>query len=219
MKLGETQDLYINRIVSIGAYLSENINETDKTKSVLLPKKQLDKNLKINDKVNVFLYRDSQARLIATVKKPYITIGQIAELKCVDKNNIGAFLDMGLERDLFLPFSEQKKEIKVGDRVKVMMRIDKSERLCATMFIDNNEKLTKVKNSDLRTFEYNKNAEKVYNIIKKEFKGHLVYNDKNIESKTVEENFNMSKNKFKDAIGKLLKEDKIKINDKGIWIY
>ena len=214
MKLGEYQNLTIARFVTFGAYLVDE----DKNK-VLLPKKQIPKGAKIGDSVNVFVYNDSKDRIIATTNKVYITTNSIAKLTVKDINDKGAFLDIGIEKDLLLPYSEQKKTLKIGDKVSVYMYIDKSKRLTATMYTTNKGDAKKIKNSTIRTYEYEKNASDVYKIIKYRFKGHLIYTDKDISPNLVKQDFGISKATFKKAISKLLKDNKIKITDKGIFVY
>lgn len=214
MKIGCIENLKIGKIVEFGAYLFD-----DENNKVLLPKKQIPKGANVGDKVEVFIYKDSKGRLISTTKKPFLTVGNIAKLTVNDINDMGAFLNIGLERDLLLPYSEQTKKLNVKDKIDVLMYVDKSNRLCATMFIDNKEYNKKIKNKDIRTFEYEQNAEKVYKIIKIKFKGHLIYNDKNCTSEQVLKDFGISKNVFKKSIGKLLKDNKLKITDKGIFLY
>ena len=214
MKIGTIENLKINSIVDIGAYLVD-----DENNKVLLPKKQVPKGANINDYVEVFIYKDSKGRLISTTKKPFLTLGNIAKLTVKDVNDVGAFLNIGLERDLLLPFSEQTKKLNVGDKVEVMMYADKSNRLCATMYTNNKDFNLRIKNKDIRSLEYEQNAEIVYKIIKNNFKGHLVYNDKNADPVKIKSDFNMSKSTFKKSIGKLLKDNKLKITDKGIFLY
>lgn len=214
MKIGHIENLKIGKIVDIGVYLYDSENN-----KVLLPKKQVPRGANIGDYVDVFIYKDSKNRLISTTKKPFLTVGNVANLTVKDINNTGAFLNFGLERDLLLPYSEQTKKLNVGDKVEVLMYVDKSERLCATMYIKNKDVDKKVKNKDIRTFEYEQNAENVYKTIKNKFKGHLIYNDKNCTSEQILNDFNMSKNTFKKSIGKLLKDNKIKITEKGIFLY
>lgn len=214
MEIGKIVKLKINKLVDFGAYLVNDNNE-----QVLLPKKQIPKGANINDEVEVFIYRDSKDRLIATTKTPFITVGNIAKLTVVDVNHYGAFLNIGLERDLFLPYSEQLKMISIGDKVDVYMYVDKSDRLCATMYTENKNNSKKIKNKDIRTKEYENNADKVYKIIKEKFKGHLIYNDKNATSEQIFKDFGCSKSSFKKSIGKLLKDNKLKITDKGIFLY
>lgn len=131
IELGKFQTLYVKKIVSWGVYIAESAATS--MKMVLLPKKHAPPNVKVGDSVHVFIYRDSEDRLIATTHKPKITLGQIAELTVVHSDKNGVFLDMGLDRDLFLPFAQQTKALCVGDSALVAMYIDKSGRLCATM--------------------------------------------------------------------------------------
>lgn len=214
MNIGTVENLKISKIIDIGAYLVDENNN-----KVLLPKKQIPKGANVNDTVEVFIYRDSKGRLISTTKKPFLTLGNIARLTVKDVNNVGAFLNMGLERDLLLPYSEQTKEVNIGDKVDVIMYLDKSDRLCASMYTNNKESNKRIKNKDIRTLEYEQNAETVYKIIKNDFKGHLVYNDKNADVEQIKKDFNMSKSTFKKSIGKLLKDNKLKITNKGIFLY
>lgn len=93
---------------------------------------------RIGDSVEVFVYRDSKDRMIATVREPKLMMGQVAELTVAQIGKIGAFLDWGLEKDLFLPFKQQRGRVKEGDRVLVSLYIDKSGRLCATMNVYEN---------------------------------------------------------------------------------
>lgn len=129
LKLGEKQTLIIKEKKEFGVYLGEE-KEAEK---VLLPAKQVPQGLSIGDKVQVFLYRDSQDRIIATTNEPLIYKGKVARLTVKEVGRIGAFLDWGLEKDLLLPYKEQTYEIKKGDNVLVALYIDKSSRLCATM--------------------------------------------------------------------------------------
>lgn len=214
MNIGTIENLRISKIVDIGAYLVDESN-----KKVLLPKKQIPKGANINDLIEVFIYKDSKGRIISTTKKPFLTLGNVAKLTVKDVNDVGAFLNIGLERDLLLPFSEQTKKVSIGDKVDVIMYLDKSNRLCASMYINNKEYNKRIKNKDIRTFEYEQNAENVYKIIKNRFKGHLVYNDKNADIEQIKKDFDMSKATFKKSIGKLLKDNKLKITNKGIFLY
>ena len=125
--LGKKVSLKIVKQVDFGVYLG---NSQEK---VLLPKKQVPKGAENGDTVDVFLYKDSSDRLIATTNEPKITLGEIKALKVADTGKIGAFLDWGLEKDLLLPFREQTAKVRKGDEVLVSLYIDKSDRLCATM--------------------------------------------------------------------------------------
>ena len=117
--------------VDFGVYLAESAME--KENKVLLPAKQVPQGLKPGDEIEVFIYKDSKDRMIATTKEPLLVKGQTAVLKVVQVNRVGAFLYWGLEKDLFLPFKEQTKPVQVGDECLVALYIDKSGRLCATM--------------------------------------------------------------------------------------
>lgn len=127
MKLGEKQVLTVVKKVEFGVYLG---TEHDK---VLLPKKQVPQGVEPGDPVEVFLYKDSSDRLIATTNEPKLTLGELAVLTVLQVGTVGAFLDWGLEKDLFLPFKEQTAKVKPGDKCLVTLYIDKSQRLCATM--------------------------------------------------------------------------------------
>ncbi|HIW79980.1 MAG TPA: S1 RNA-binding domain-containing protein [Candidatus Acetatifactor stercoripullorum] len=131
LRLGEKQQLEIVKKVDFGVYLAEE--GMGQEERVLLPAKQVPEGSRVGDILEVFLYRDSQDRLIATTRQPALVLGQTAELTVVQTGRIGAFLDWGLEKDLLLPFKEQKKKVNTGDKVLVSLYIDKSKRLCATM--------------------------------------------------------------------------------------
>ena len=102
MKLGKIQTLRIVRFRDFGAYLAES--DAPDADSVLLPKKQLPEGVKEGDELTVFLYKDSAGRPIATTKKPLLTVGETGKLTIREITQIGAFLDIGLERDVLLPF-------------------------------------------------------------------------------------------------------------------
>ena len=129
LKIGEVQELYIGRLVSFGAYLREKDGEEE----VLLPKSQLPVKAEVGAAVQVFVYRDSEDRLIATVNRPLLTLHECARLVVKDEGKVGVFLDMGLERDLLLPYKEQTYKVHVGEEVLCAMYVDKSGRLAATM--------------------------------------------------------------------------------------
>ena len=130
IELGKIQPLVVQREKEFGVYLGE---KKDDKNSVLLPKKQVPEGTKVGDSLEVFVYKDSQDRLIATTNRPKLQVGETAVLTVKDVAKIGAFLDMGLEKDLLLPFKEQLRKVHEGDEVLVTLYIDKSNRLCATM--------------------------------------------------------------------------------------
>lgn len=272
--LGQVQTLEVNKRTEFGMYLSEK--DTDGNNRVLLPKTQVPADLAVGDDIDVFLYKDSEDRLIATTKKPKITINQLAILEVTDVNRNGAFLDWGLPKELFLPYKEQKFKVKPGDSVLVRLYIDKSGRLAASMkiyehlktdppykkddkvyglvyetndeigafvavdniysaLIPKKELFSKLKigdriearvtsvtedgklNLSVRDKSYVAIDKDAYMIYRKllSSKGFLPYNDKS-DSEVIKSEFNLSKNAFKRAIGRLLKEGKIEIKTEGI---
>jgi len=130
IKLGEYQELIVVKKVEFGVYLAQK--PEDETR-VLLPAKQVPQEVKIGDVLKVFLYKDSKDRLIATTNTPKLQLEQLAVLEVLEIGKIGAFLDWGLEKDLFLPFKEMTRKVEPGDEILVTLYIDKSRRLCATM--------------------------------------------------------------------------------------
>ena len=147
MKLGEWNILRIDRIKDVGAYLtdgkglectwkrSESAKAPEEIMDVLLPTRQIPEGLEIGDNVEVFLYRDSEDRIIATTHTPLIRLGEIKKLKVKSVSDIGAFLDWGLSRDLFLPFKEQTVKVQQEKSYLVKLYIDKTGRLAASMKI------------------------------------------------------------------------------------
>lgn len=127
MELGKKQVLTVVKKVDFGVYLGSD------EERVLLPKKQVPAGIEPGDPVEVFLYKDSDDRLIATTNEPKIELGKLAVLEVADTGKFGAFLDWGLEKDLFLPFKQQTAKVEKGDSCLVSLYIDKSQRLCATM--------------------------------------------------------------------------------------
>ena len=148
LELGKKQTLKVLRKRENGVYLGEGRTEQEagrrldaegrkKTETgVLLPKRQVPEGTGVGDELEVFLYKDSEDRLIATTETPLLSLGELGTLEVAETGNIGAFLIWGLERDLFLPFREQKWKVKKGEQVFVAVYLDKSRRLCATMKVD-----------------------------------------------------------------------------------
>ncbi|MEE1113681.1 MAG: S1-like domain-containing RNA-binding protein [Eubacterium sp.] len=132
IELGKKQTLRIVKWQSFGVYLSDD-PKADAENRILLPVKQVPKGAEKGDSVEVFVYRDSEDRMIATTTMPKIMLGEVALLRVREVSRIGAFLDWGLEKDLFLPFHEQTKKVKAGEEALVALYIDKSGRLAATM--------------------------------------------------------------------------------------
>lgn len=134
LEIGTIRTLKVVKRAEFGVYLAEpGARLSAREKGVLLPKKQVPAGTEPGSEITVFLYRDSEGRLIATTTVPKITRGATARLEVKEVSEIGAFLDMGLERDLLLPFKEQTHKVKEGERCLVALYEDKSGRLAATM--------------------------------------------------------------------------------------
>lgn len=274
IKLGEIQTLQVVKTTDFGVYLNDpNGPDTDK---VLLPKNQVKSETKLGDEIEVFIYRDSEDRLIATTSHPTLTLGKVAMLKVIEVGSIGAFLDWGLAKDLLLPFKEQTQRVHTGEEVLVSLYIDKSNRLCATMKIYNylnqsspykkddkvigtvyelsdefgafvavdniysalipkKELYREVKPGDsveARVTNVREDGKLDLSIREKSYiqididvqtildklkanEGHLNFNDKSDPDK-IKKEFNLSKNAFKRATGRLLKDGKIALTENGM---
>lgn len=129
IELGKIQNLIIKRITSSGAFIGSNGED----ESVLLPGKYIPEGADVGDEVSVFIYRDSNDRMIATTLHPLLIPGETGMLKVKENSKIGAFLDWGLEKDLLLPFREQTCSPEPDREYLVAVYLDKSDRFCATM--------------------------------------------------------------------------------------
>ncbi len=206
IELGKKQTLTMIKKTDFGVYLADTSDpERNETEEVLLPKKEVPFDLEIMDPIEVFIYKDSKDRLIATTATPYIMLGESKVLTVKDVNNIGAFLDWGLEKDLLLPYKEQKGEVGVGDEVRVTLYKDKSKRLCATMY--NN-------GTKLKEDAYERNSASLLGLLKKK-KGVLPIGDKS-SPEEIKKITGMSKNEFKKAAGALYKNKLAEISDSEI---
>jgi hypothetical protein len=130
IRLGKIQELEIKRFTSVGAYLNDAEGSGD---DVLLPKSQIPEGAKIGDVIKVFVYRDSKDRIISSTRMPLAQVGEIKKLTVISSSKIGYFLDWGMEKDLFLPFSETVGSVEKFKSYLVALYIDKSDRLAATM--------------------------------------------------------------------------------------
>ena len=128
--LGKRQLLTVVREKEFGVYLAED--PKDET-AVLLPAKQVPAGTRAGDRLEVFIYRDSEDRLIATTRETKLQVGETAVLTVKETGKIGAFLDMGLEKDVLLPFKEQTERVRPGQQCLAALYVDKSGRLAATM--------------------------------------------------------------------------------------
>lgn len=128
MKIGQINSLIVSRETPHGFYLKD-----DEEEEVLLPGKYLKGDEKEGDKIEVFIYNDSEDRLVATTETPKISLDKFAVLKVVDVSKYGVFLDWGLEKDLLVPFKEQNKKMVSGKSYVVKMYLDEdTDRLVAT---------------------------------------------------------------------------------------
>lgn len=274
IQLGQWYDLEIVKTVDFGVYLAPSASQADDR--VLLPRRQVPEGSRVGDRITVFVYLDSEDRLIATVREPKLVMGQVAELTVAQVNKYGAFLDWGLEKDLMLPFKQQRGRVEQGQKVLVSLYIDKSGRLCATMNVYKNlcskspyqvgdqvtgrvyelsdnfgafvavdnrysglipakelygevelgkdvkARVTRVLedgrlNLSVREKAYlqiDRDVEIILRLLDS-YEGSLPFNDK-AAPEVIKHETGMSKNEFKRAIGRLLKEGKIQIGDRVI---
>ena len=127
MNLGDYNDLEVARETSVGLYLTSDDGD------LLLPNKYIPEGTRVGDVLRVFVYRDSEDRLIATTLRPLALINSFAALAVRDHGPAGSFLEWGLEKDLLLPFANQRRDLRVGERVFVFVYLDEeSDRLVAS---------------------------------------------------------------------------------------
>ena len=128
MKIGEINSLKVSRDTPHGLFLVD-----DEGEDVLLPGQYLKGDEKVGDIIDVFIYNDSEDRVVATTETPKISLDEFASLKVIDVNKNGVFLDWGLEKDLLVPFKEQNKKMQLGQTYVVRMYLDEeTDRLVAT---------------------------------------------------------------------------------------
>ncbi|MES2198763.1 MAG: S1-like domain-containing RNA-binding protein [Chlamydiota bacterium] len=127
--LGKVNSLYFFKKTIFGVFLRDH----DSDQEVLLPNKYVPKDLDLGDSIDVFLYTDSEDRIVATTLIPKISLHEIAVLEVKDVTGFGSFLDWGLEKDLFFPFAEQDGRVQKGDKVTVCLCLDeRTDRLFAS---------------------------------------------------------------------------------------
>lgn len=273
IQIGKSQVLVIVRIKEFGVYLGA---AGEPEQAVLLPKKQVPDGAKAGDELKVFIYRDSEDRLIATTAKPRLEVGETGLLQVKEVGKIGAFLDIGLEKDLLLPFKEQTRRVQKNEECLVSVYVDKSGRLAATMnvysymradspyqkddkvtgiiydindnlgafvavdncyygLIPKNElyggkqvgdrieaRVTKVREDgkldlslrDKAYVQMDADARILWDMLQASG-GILPFNDK-ADPDVIKREADMSKNAFKRAVGRLLKEGKIRITETGL---
>ncbi|HAR63249.1 MAG TPA: GntR family transcriptional regulator [Candidatus Margulisbacteria bacterium] len=131
IEIGNYSTLKVTKILDFGAYLDTGDNE------VLLPIKEVPKDTKVGDDLRVFIYKDSENRLIASTRTPKIKINEFSCLEVKDTNKYGAFVDWGMDNQLLVPFREQPHPLKKGKSYVAMLYLDHvSDRLVATTKID-----------------------------------------------------------------------------------
>jgi predicted RNA-binding protein (virulence factor B family) len=130
--IGKINHLKVLRKVDHGLYLDgENLGD------ILIPKRYVPENTEVGDELEVFLYTDSEDRLIATTEKPIAKVGEFAAMKVVHTNKFGAFLDWGLSKDLFVPFREQNAKMEEGRTYLVFVYLDlDTDRVAASAKLD-----------------------------------------------------------------------------------
>ena len=129
LEIGKTNVLNIVRFPGNGAYLTKKGEKEE----VLLPKRYVEDSMHVGDELSCFIYLDSEDRPVATTDPVPITLGGFCVLKVTSLTKIGAFLDWGLPKDLFLPYAEMTEHPREGDEILVRLYKDKSDRLCASM--------------------------------------------------------------------------------------
>ncbi len=128
VKLGQYNLLRVIKKVDFGFYL-----DGDENGDILLPRKYAHKNTAIGDSIEVFIYLDSEDRIVATTLKPKALVGECVYLKVVEVNRIGAFMDWGLPKDLLVPFNQQQKPMEKGYSYTVYVYVDDlTERIAAS---------------------------------------------------------------------------------------
>jgi len=177
VELGVYNELRLDRFTSPGAYL-----EDEEGNDVLLPTKYVDPSFQIDDMIKVFLYKDSEGRIIATTLTPKILVNQFAFLKIAEVNQYGAFAEWGVEKHLLIPYREQPKPLEEGKHYFIYMYIDEAtERLVGTsrigMYMETveNDELQADDEVDLMVWEFTELGLKV--LVNNRFQGLIFKNE------------------------------------------
>ena len=126
LEIGKYNRLEVKKLSAIGAYLVSELGD------ILMPTKYVPEGLNHGEHVKVFVYLDSEDRLLATTLTPKALVGDFAVMEVKDVSSVGAFLDWGLEKDLLVPFSEQPRPMQKGEKYLVRVYLDRSERIAAS---------------------------------------------------------------------------------------
>lgn len=129
--IGRTNNLEVIRQAELGVYL-----EGGKYGGILLPKEQVPEHCKKGDKLDVFVYLDSDDYVVATTARPLVQVDQFATLTVAEVNDTGAFLDWGLPKQLLVPYAEQRKTLEAGQRITVRVYLDNTQRIAASTKLD-----------------------------------------------------------------------------------
>ncbi len=130
-EIGKVNELTVVKKVDFGVYL-----DGGELGEILLPHRYVPRNCRAGDMLEVFIYLDSEDRVIATTERPYAMVGEIALLKVLSITPVGAFLDWGLPKDLLSPYSEQKPKMQEGKSYIVRVYLDNSNRIAASSKLD-----------------------------------------------------------------------------------
>ena len=163
IKLGEYNKLKVKRKAEFGYFLDAGTNNSKD--DVLLHNRLVGKNkIEVGDEIEVFIYKDSEGRLAATMNYPKAKVGDIAYLKVVAHTKIGSFIDVGLPKDILVPFKAQKYEMTKGNRYLFYIYVEKSGRLAATtdifpyLSVEHSYKIGDVVDGIVYGFQTNKSA-------------------------------------------------------------
>ncbi len=177
LEIGKWNTLEVSKLVDFGIYLLGDVHDPE----ILLPRRYVPKDCKPGDTLNVFIYFDSEDRIIATTRQPKAMVGQVAYLKAVAVTRIGAFLDWGLEKDLFVPFKEQNQKMQTGYSYLVYIYVDdRTERIAAS------SRLNRWLDKDPTDFQIGQEVELIISnktelgfnaIVNHRFKGFIFEND------------------------------------------
>lgn len=175
LKIGNYNTLEVVKLVDFGVYL-----DGGNGLEILLPTRYIDKPLHVGDKIEVFIYTDSEDRLIATTLRPLATVGEFAFLRVQQVNKIGAFVDCGLAKDILVPFKEQKMRMIQGRNYLVYLYLDDaSKRIAASSKIEkflNNTYPEYKKGQQVQALVYRKN-EIGYNVIVSNLHSGMIYDN------------------------------------------
>jgi len=172
-KAGDVAALTVARVSDLGAFLNAGTGNT--SDDILLHKAQQLTDVKVGEEITVYLYMDPKGRLTASMKLPKMKEGQIAHVTVINTTRDGAFVDIGAERGVFMPFAGMRGRLRTGDKVWVKLYRDKSDRLAVTMEVENEMRLASKPAADVAVGDlvtgsvYNYNEEGAFLITEERF--------------------------------------------------